>query len=134
MARSLAPLAGAPCAPAHVQSEFLGETFPYKAFSTLPTTPIAIGGATLNVGFAPMSGRLDQLIEPCHSLFQPQRSDPCRNPLHFLGHRLERRARRGDFGQVRVRALRLSGRSVGTHLECHRQAARKQAGLDEFGS
>ena len=38
-------LLGAPCAPAHAQAEFLGETFPYKAFSTLPTTPIAIGGA-----------------------------------------------------------------------------------------
>ena len=46
-------LLGAACAPAHAQSEFLGETFPYKAFDTLPTTPIAIGGATLNVGFAP---------------------------------------------------------------------------------
>ena len=46
-------LLGAPCAPAHAQAEFLGETFPYKAFGTLPTTPIAIGGATLNVGFAP---------------------------------------------------------------------------------
>ena len=45
-------LLGAACAPAHAQSEFLSETFPYKAFDMLPTTPIAIGGATLNVGFA----------------------------------------------------------------------------------
>jgi hypothetical protein len=46
-------LLSAACAPAHAQSEFLGETLPYKAFDRLPTTPIAIGGATLNVGFAP---------------------------------------------------------------------------------
>jgi hypothetical protein len=46
-------LLGAASAPAHAQSEFLGETFPYKAFDTLPMTPIAIGAATLNVGFAP---------------------------------------------------------------------------------
>ena len=46
-------LLGVPFAPAHAQSEFLGETFPYRGFDTLPSTPIAIGGATLNVGFAP---------------------------------------------------------------------------------
>ena len=38
---------------AHAQSAFLGETFPYRAFDTLPTTPMHVGGATLNVGFAP---------------------------------------------------------------------------------
>jgi len=38
---------------AHAQSAFLGETFPYRAFDTLPTTPMHIGGATLNVAFAP---------------------------------------------------------------------------------
>ncbi len=38
---------------AHAQSAFLGETFPYRAFDALPSTPIAVGGATLNVGFAP---------------------------------------------------------------------------------
>ena len=35
------------------QSEFTGEHFPYDAFDRLPTTPIAVGGGTLNVGFAP---------------------------------------------------------------------------------
>ena len=40
-------------APAHAQSAFLGETFPYRAFDKLPTTPMNVGGATLNVGFAP---------------------------------------------------------------------------------
>jgi hypothetical protein len=40
-------------APAHAQSEFTGERFPYRAFERLPKTTIAIGGATLNVGFAP---------------------------------------------------------------------------------
>ena len=45
--------AGAGGAPAHAQSAFLGETFPYRAFDKLPTTPLHVGGATLNVGFAP---------------------------------------------------------------------------------
>ena len=40
-------------APAHAQSEFTGERFPYRAFERLPKTTIAIGGATLDVGFAP---------------------------------------------------------------------------------
>ena len=35
------------------QSECTGEHFPYDAFDRLPTTPIAVGGGTLNVGFAP---------------------------------------------------------------------------------
>jgi hypothetical protein len=41
------------CTPAVAQSEFLGERFPYDAFDRLPTTPIHIGGGTLNVAFAP---------------------------------------------------------------------------------
>ena len=41
------------CAPARAQSEFLGERFPYDAFDRLPTTPIEVGGGTLNVAFAP---------------------------------------------------------------------------------
>ncbi|MGH9808920.1 MAG: hypothetical protein ACRD9W_17000, partial [Terriglobia bacterium] len=46
------------CVPAHAQSptsaqsEFLGERFPYQAFDRLPATPVTVGGATLNVGFA----------------------------------------------------------------------------------
>jgi hypothetical protein len=41
------------CSPARAQSEFTGQTFPYKAFDRLPATPIHVGGATLNVAFAP---------------------------------------------------------------------------------
>ena len=41
------------CAPARAQSEFTGEHFPYDAFDRLPTTPIEVGGGTLNVAFAP---------------------------------------------------------------------------------
>lgn len=41
------------CSPARAQSEFLGQTFLYQAFDRLQTTPIEVGGATLNVGFAP---------------------------------------------------------------------------------
>ena len=40
-------------APARAQSEFLGERFPYDRFDRLTTTPLAVGGATLNVAFAP---------------------------------------------------------------------------------
>jgi hypothetical protein len=43
----------AACVPAHAQSEFLGERFPYTAFEGLPSTPIAVDGGTLNVAFAP---------------------------------------------------------------------------------
>ncbi len=50
---SILLLGAAACSPARAQSEFLGERFPYAAFDRLPTTPIAVGGATLNVGFAP---------------------------------------------------------------------------------
>jgi hypothetical protein len=39
-------------APAYAQSEFAGEPFPYRAFDRLPKTTIAIGGGTLDVGFA----------------------------------------------------------------------------------
>jgi hypothetical protein len=46
-------LLGAGGATLHAQSEFLGATFPYRAFEALPATPIAVGGATLNVAFAP---------------------------------------------------------------------------------
>ena len=45
------------CAPARAQSEFTGERFPYDAFDRLPTTPIHVGGGTLNVAFAP--GEID---------------------------------------------------------------------------
>ncbi len=38
---------------AHAQSDFTGERMPYAAFDRLPTTPISVGGATLEVGFAP---------------------------------------------------------------------------------
>ena len=41
------------CAPARAQSEFTGEHFPYDAFDRLPTSPIEVGGGTLNVAFAP---------------------------------------------------------------------------------
>jgi hypothetical protein len=45
---------GAVCFPAHAQSEFLGERFPYAAFDRLPATPITVhGGGTVNVAFAP---------------------------------------------------------------------------------
>jgi hypothetical protein len=44
-------------APALAQSGFLGERFPYDAFDRLPTTPIEVGGGTLNVAFAP--GEID---------------------------------------------------------------------------
>ena len=40
-------------APAYAQSEFTGERFPYRAFDRLPKTTIAVGGGTLDVGFAP---------------------------------------------------------------------------------
>jgi len=46
-------LLGGAALPAHAQSEFLGERFPYTAFDRLPTTPINVGGGTLNVAFAP---------------------------------------------------------------------------------
>jgi hypothetical protein len=46
----LVPLA---CTPAIAQAEFLGERFPYDAFDRLLTTPIHVGGGTLNVAFAP---------------------------------------------------------------------------------
>ncbi len=39
--------------PAHAQSEFLGERFPYQAFDRLPATPINVGGGTLSIAFAP---------------------------------------------------------------------------------
>jgi hypothetical protein len=41
------------CAPAHAQPEFTGERFPYDAFDRLTTTPLQVGGGTLNVAFAP---------------------------------------------------------------------------------
>lgn len=43
----------AACSPAYAQSEFLGDRFPYAAFDRLPKTTLTIGGATLNIGFAP---------------------------------------------------------------------------------
>jgi hypothetical protein len=46
-------LGAAACSPAHAQSEFTGQTFPYRAFDRLPATPVKVGGATLNVAFAP---------------------------------------------------------------------------------
>jgi len=46
-------LSAVACPPAYAQSEFLGERFPYRAFDRLPKTPIAVGGGTLDVGFAP---------------------------------------------------------------------------------
>src|SRR5262245_34204667 len=39
--------------PAYAQDEFTGERFPYRAFDRLPKTTIAVGGGTLDVGFAP---------------------------------------------------------------------------------
>jgi hypothetical protein len=44
---------GAACFPAHAQSEFLGERFPYAAFDHLPSTPVTVSGGTLHVAFAP---------------------------------------------------------------------------------
>jgi hypothetical protein len=44
---------GGACLPAHAQSAYLGERFPYTAFDRLPATPIKTGGGTLNVAFAP---------------------------------------------------------------------------------
>lgn len=41
------------CAPARAAPEFTGERFPYDAFDTLTTTPVTVGGGTLNVAFAP---------------------------------------------------------------------------------
>jgi hypothetical protein len=41
------------CTPAYAQSKFLGARFPYDRFDLLTTTPINVGGGTLNVGFAP---------------------------------------------------------------------------------
>src|SRR6476646_8053976 len=40
-------------APARAAPEFTGDRFPYDAFDTLTTTPITVGGGTLNVAFAP---------------------------------------------------------------------------------
>lgn len=40
-------------ASAHAQSELTGERFPYAAFDRMPTTPITIGGGTLDIAFAP---------------------------------------------------------------------------------
>jgi hypothetical protein len=48
-----AMLLGAACVPAHAQSQYLGERFPYTAFDRLPSRPIAVDGGTLNVAFAP---------------------------------------------------------------------------------
>ena len=41
------------CSPAHAQSEFTGQRFPYQAFDRLPATPVTIGGAILDIAFAP---------------------------------------------------------------------------------
>src|SRR5262249_3954841 len=41
------------CVPVYAESEFLGERFPYDRFDQLRTTPITLGGGTLNVAFAP---------------------------------------------------------------------------------
>jgi hypothetical protein len=49
----IALLGAVACSPAHAQSEFLGERFPYDAFDRLATTPIQVGGGTLDVAFAP---------------------------------------------------------------------------------
>ena len=46
-------LSAVACPPAYAQSEFLGQTFPYKASDRLPAIPIKVGGATLEVAFAP---------------------------------------------------------------------------------
>jgi hypothetical protein len=46
-------IAAVACTPANAQSELLGERFPYDRFDLLTTTPINVGGGTLNVGFAP---------------------------------------------------------------------------------
>ena len=43
----------AACAPARAAPEFTGERLPYDAFDTLTTTPVTVGGGTLNVAFAP---------------------------------------------------------------------------------
>ena len=48
-----AVMLGAASFPAHAQSEFLGERFPYAAFDRLPATPITVGVGTLNIAFAP---------------------------------------------------------------------------------
>jgi len=46
-------LGAAACAPARAQSEYTGQRFPYQAFDRLPATQIKVGGATLEVAFAP---------------------------------------------------------------------------------
>jgi len=47
-------LAALVCPPAHAQSDYLGgRGFPYAAFDHLPSTPLEIGGGTLNIAFAP---------------------------------------------------------------------------------
>jgi hypothetical protein len=46
-------LSAAAYVPAHAQSEFSGQRFPYAAFDRLPKTTITVGGGTLNIGFAP---------------------------------------------------------------------------------
>ena len=38
---------------ARCQSSFTGQRMPYEAFDQLSTTPIQVGGGTINVGFAP---------------------------------------------------------------------------------
>jgi hypothetical protein len=48
-----AMLLAAACVPAHAQSQYLGERFPYTDFDRLSSTPIAVDGGTLNVAFAP---------------------------------------------------------------------------------
>jgi hypothetical protein len=41
------------CSPAHAQSEFTAQTFPYRAFDRLPATPVKVRGAMFSVRFAP---------------------------------------------------------------------------------
>jgi hypothetical protein len=55
-------LLGASCLPAHAQSDFLGDRFPYTAFDHLPATPINVGGGTLNVAFAPVEFALPRRV------------------------------------------------------------------------
>jgi len=65
-------------APAYAQSEFAGERFPYRAFDRLPKTTIAIGGGTLDVGFAPGAFTLPR------SALMPGSNDRRKRPRSIL--------------------------------------------------
>ena len=94
-------LLGVLACPAQAQSEFLGQTFPYKAFDRLEMTAINVGDAALNVGFAPGEFRL-----PRSALIAWLETSAKAVSVYFIGAHPDRAGpwRRG----ARRRELRLS--------------------------